>query len=98
VVAAHSNQAKHGKGRSIKASDVFVASLCHHCHFEIDQGKKLENVTRKFIWNMAHVLTVRKLVRMGLWPQLIDIPIANLWPLERDTQEEIVPDTTSEPV
>lgn len=34
--AAHSNSAKHGKGRSIKASDEFAVPLCHSCHFKFD--------------------------------------------------------------
>lgn len=34
--AAHSNSAKHGKGRSIKASDEFAVPLCHSCHFQFD--------------------------------------------------------------
>ncbi|WP_436913565.1 DUF968 domain-containing protein [Acinetobacter schindleri] len=34
--AAHSNSAKHGKGRSIKASDEFTVPLCHSCHFKFD--------------------------------------------------------------
>lgn len=34
--AAHSNSAKHGKGRSIKADDEFTVPLCHSCHFQFD--------------------------------------------------------------
>ncbi|MCL6243804.1 hypothetical protein M5F04_04355 [Acinetobacter sp. ANC 7200] len=34
--AAHSNSAKHGKGRGIKASDLFVVPLCHSCHHQFD--------------------------------------------------------------
>jgi hypothetical protein len=34
--AAHSNSAKHGKGRSIKASDELTVPLCHSCHFRFD--------------------------------------------------------------
>ncbi|WP_257226270.1 MULTISPECIES: hypothetical protein [unclassified Acinetobacter] len=37
--AAHSNSAKHGKGRSIKASDEFTVPLCHSCHSQFDQFK-----------------------------------------------------------
>ena len=40
-VSAHSNQAKHGKGRSVKADDCFIAHACDRCHREIDQGKNL---------------------------------------------------------
>lgn len=38
IVAAHSNQAKHGKGAGNKAHDIFVAYLCHRCHAWLDQG------------------------------------------------------------
>lgn len=34
--AAHSNSAKHGKGRGIKASDQFTVPLCHSCHHLFD--------------------------------------------------------------
>ena len=36
---AHSNSAKHGKGRGIKASDAFVIPLCAICHAAFDQYK-----------------------------------------------------------
>lgn len=74
VVAAHSNQARHGKGRSIKASDVFVASLCHKCHTELDQGAALTRDQRAGMWDEAHRNTVRTLVQRGLWPMNIEIP------------------------
>ncbi|MFW1754323.1 hypothetical protein [Acinetobacter wanghuae] len=35
--AAHSNSAKHGKGRGIKADDAFTVPLCHSCHSNFDQ-------------------------------------------------------------
>ena len=35
--AAHSNSAKHGKGRSIKAGDAFVIPLCAICHAAFDR-------------------------------------------------------------
>ena len=38
VVAAHSNQSRHGKGAGIKAEDCYTAALCHSCHSRIDQG------------------------------------------------------------
>ena len=37
--AAHSNSSKHGKGRSIKSSDLFTIPLCHSCHSAFDQFK-----------------------------------------------------------
>lgn len=74
VVAAHSNQSKHGKGRSIKASDVFVAALCHYCHSEIDQGRDLSEAERVEKWELAHVRTLRELVLCGLWPHDVELP------------------------
>ena len=44
--AAHSNSAKHGKGRGIKASDLFVIPLCHSCHVAFDRfelGSRVES-------------------------------------------------------
>lgn len=35
--AAHSNSAKHGKGRGIKASDLFTIPLCFKCHGQFDR-------------------------------------------------------------
>ena len=35
--AAHSNSAKHGKGRGIKASDLFTIPLCFKCHAAFDR-------------------------------------------------------------
>ena len=35
--AAHSNSAKHGKGRGIKASDQFTIPLCFKCHAAFDR-------------------------------------------------------------
>ena len=37
--AAHSNSAKHGKGRGIKSSDQFTIPLCAICHAAFDQYK-----------------------------------------------------------
>lgn len=38
---AHSNQQRHGKGKSIKAHDCYFAALCHACHFWLDQSSKM---------------------------------------------------------
>lgn len=74
VVAAHSNQSRHGKGKSIKASDEYVASLCHKCHTELDQGSHMTKGERVAMWENAHRNTVKKLVRLGLWPFNVPIP------------------------
>jgi hypothetical protein len=58
VVAAHSNQMRDGKGRSIKAHDYRIAALCFKCHYEIDQGKDLSRAERLNIWEDAHRATI----------------------------------------
>lgn len=72
--AAHSNQSCHGKGKSIKASDVFTAALCITCHAELDQGRKLTREQRIDMWGNAWRNTVRALVQQGKWPTEIPIP------------------------
>lgn len=74
VCAAHSNQSHHGKGRSIKASDVFTAALCSTCHREVDQGHRLSRNERLDLWTNAWRSTVRALVQQGKWPAEIPIP------------------------
>ncbi len=71
---AHSNQGCHGKGKGIKASDVFVAALCRACHNEIDQGSKLTHDERLAIWTPAWRKTVREVLRRGTWPLAVPIP------------------------
>jgi len=73
VVAAHTNFGG-GKGRSIKADDNLIASLCFDCHTELDQGKNLTKEERHAMWLKAHINTVHKLTRLGLWPK--DVPIS----------------------
>lgn len=71
---AHSNQSCHGKGKSIKASDVYVAALCRACHRLIDQGSTLDEAERVAIWMDAWRATVRALLRLGMWPPDVEIP------------------------
>ena len=35
--AAHSNSSKHGKGRGIKANDLYTVPLCYVCHAAFDK-------------------------------------------------------------
>lgn len=74
VCAAHSNQSQHGKGRSIKASDVYTAALCATCHSALDQGSRLSREERVTLWTEAHRKTVRELLRRGLWPSNVPVP------------------------
>lgn len=58
VVAAHSNQLRDGKGRSVRASDYRIAALCFRCHAEIDQGSTLSKQERREQWEDAHRKTI----------------------------------------
>lgn len=74
VVAAHSNQSKHGKGRGIKASDIYVAALCGRCHNRLDQGSGMDRAERVAMWDAAHRKTVAALLFLDLWPTGVDAP------------------------
>lgn len=62
---AHSNQARHGKGKSIKASDVFFAAVCNACHYEIDQGALPTQDERRELWQRAFEATLLELWERG---------------------------------
>lgn len=74
VCAAHSNWAVHGKGRSIKASDIYVAAMCHQCHSQLDQGRVWSEAQRRQFWWLAHQLTILRLQRDRLWPSTVPLP------------------------
>lgn len=80
VCGAHSNWSCHGKGRSIKASDLFQASLCCTCHGDLDQGSRMLERERKAMWWTAHGKSVTLLVSLGHWPQGIEPPNIEDWP------------------
>jgi len=67
--ASHSNQAIHGKGRSIRSSDEFTAAICIEHHYEIDQGSNLTKQQRVDVWNEAYQKTVNRLKNSGKWPK-----------------------------
>lgn len=50
----HSNQAKHGKGKGIKAHDVYTVPGCRACHNELDQGMTYTRVEKFAIWDRAY--------------------------------------------
>jgi hypothetical protein len=66
VVAAHSNQLRDGKGRSIKAHDYRIASLCYRCHSDLDQGSKMSKQERLDMWEEAHRRTIGLLFERGI--------------------------------
>jgi hypothetical protein len=65
VVAAHSNQARDGKGRSLKAADYRIAFLCGPCHHELDQGHRWSREHRITFWEAAHRDTIAWLFESG---------------------------------
>ena len=61
--AAHSNSAKHGKGRSIKASDLFAIPLCFKCHaafdrFELGNRAESEAMFEKWLVRVDRMLVM----------------------------------------
>lgn len=62
VCGAHSNQSKHGKGRGIKSSDIYCASLCYKCHSRLDHGAESKEFKNDF-WDLAHDFTVVELIK-----------------------------------
>ena len=74
VTWAHSNWSEHGKGKGIKASDVYVAALCWVCHGLLDQGNSMTEADKRLLWDRAHRATVTEGQRLGLWPANIAAP------------------------
>ena len=66
VVAAHSNQLRDGKGRSLKASDYRVAALCFVCHHAYDQGNKMSKQERTAMFDEAHRKTIGELFEQNI--------------------------------
>jgi hypothetical protein len=74
VQAAHANWSEYGKGKGIKASDIYTAALCLSCHYEIDQGANLTKNQRKELWVKAHKKTVETLVMNREWIASVPLP------------------------
>ena len=61
--AAHSNSAKHGKGRGIKSSDLFAIPLCAICHaafdrFELGNREQSEAMFEKWLVRVERMLVM----------------------------------------
>lgn len=54
VVPCHSNQLQHGKGKGIKAHDIYTVPGCRACHAEIDQGMRFTKAEKFGIWDDAY--------------------------------------------
>ena len=66
VCAAHSNQLRDGKGKSLKASDYRIAALCLECHAGVDQGRTMSKEDRRQFWEAAHRATIGELFERGI--------------------------------
>ena len=73
--AAHSNQAKHGKGLSLKASDLYTFPLCAPhwgrpgCHFEHDQCMGMTKDTRDALED-EYIARTHDLARLAGRPEM----------------------------
>lgn len=65
IVAAHSNQLRDGKGRSLKAHDYRIAALCYRCHSMVDQGYQMSRDEKREMWEEAHRKTIGWLFENG---------------------------------
>ena len=63
--AAHSNSAKHGKGRGIKSSDAFVIPLCFKCHGQFDRFELGNRAESEAMFDQWLVRVNRMLVMEG---------------------------------
>lgn len=66
VVAAHSNNLRHGKGMGIKANDCFIAWACNSCHTEIDQGSILSRQEKDAYWDVGFERTILQMFLQGI--------------------------------
>lgn len=78
VVPCHSNQIRHGKGKGIKALDVFTVPGCRACHAEIDQGMRFTKEEKFAIWDSAYTrwLPVRAQLQQPVSPTTTGEPHA----------------------
>ena len=59
----------------MKASDIYTAAMCEQCHAAVDSGSHMTREQRVTMWGDAHTKTVRELVKRGLWPKDVEIPM-----------------------
>jgi hypothetical protein len=66
TVPAHSNAADDGKGRGIKADDIFCAAACHACHDFVDRrGNEWCNHSAEEI-QWYHDRGIKRTIRLAL--------------------------------
>lgn len=74
VVAAHSNLSRHGKGKSLKAHDCYIAFLCHSCHGWLDQGNGMDPTER---------FTANRSDKAEMFSMAMDATTLRLWERKR---------------
>ncbi|MBF6763320.1 DUF968 domain-containing protein [Acinetobacter baumannii] len=62
--AAHSNSSKHGKGRGIKANDLYTVPLCYVCHaafdkFELGTRQESETMFERWLEKTERMLNLK---------------------------------------
>lgn len=62
--AAHSNSSKHGKGRGIKANDLYTVPLCYVCHaafdkFELGTRQESEAMFERWLEKTERMLNLK---------------------------------------
>lgn len=70
VVAAHSNQLQHGKGKSLKAHDCFTAWLCCRCHDFADGRSGVDPLG---------LYRATRADRQAMWTRAFDRTLVQLW-------------------
>jgi hypothetical protein len=68
----HSNQERHGKGKGIKAHDIYTVPGCRCCHNELDQGMRYDRAEKFALWDAAYARWAP--VRDALLQQNVIIP------------------------
>lgn len=63
--AAHSNSSKHGKGRGIKANDLYTVPLCYVCHaafdkFELGTRQESETMFERWLEKTERMLNLKE--------------------------------------
>lgn len=65
IVAAHSNALMHGRGKSMKAHDSYIAFLCYECHQDYDEHRFNQD---NFQWALSktyHYLWQNNLIKVA---------------------------------
>jgi|APCry1669192319_1035405.scaffolds.fasta_scaffold00090_20 hypothetical protein len=70
TVAAHSNSYQHGKGKAIKAEDVYTVWACYYCHEVLDSGKKLGRKEKEEAFDQAHLKQIEEWTKIATNPTI----------------------------